>query len=112
MSLHKREARLLRDIDVVQTSIAPRPTDAQGQADWDQGSKASIREVPGGQKAANDLFDDLAAGGTAATAPTYPGKMIDLPGGGRVGLRPKSKSGEPTIDIDISGIPIKKIKFV
>jgi hypothetical protein len=44
--------------------------------------------------------------------PTYPGKIVDLPGGGRVGLRPKSKSGEPTIDIDIPGIPIKKIKFV
>jgi hypothetical protein len=38
--------------------------------------------------------------------------MVDLPGGGRVGLRPKSKSGEPTIDIDIPGIPIKRIDFV
>jgi hypothetical protein len=77
-----------------------------------KGSKASIREVPGGQKAADDLFDDLTAGGKPVTVPTYPGKMVDLPGGGRVGLRLKSKSGEPTIDVDIPGIPIKKIKFV
>ena len=77
-----------------------------------QGSKPSIREVPGGQTAADDLFDDLAAGGNPVIVPSYPGKMVDLPGGGRVGLRPKSKSGEPTIDVDIPGIPIKKIKFV
>jgi hypothetical protein len=77
-----------------------------------KGSKASIREVPGGQKAADDLFDDLTAGGKPVTVPTYPGTMVDLPGGGRVGLRPKSKSGKPTIDVDIPGIPIKKIKFV
>jgi hypothetical protein len=76
------------------------------------GSRPSIREVPGGQPAADDLFDDLTAGGTPANVPTYPGTMYDLPGGGRVGLRPASKSGPPTIDVDIPGIPIKKIKFV
>jgi hypothetical protein len=37
--------------------------------------------------------------------------MVDLPGGGRVGLRPVSKSGPPTIDVDILGIPIEKVKF-
>jgi hypothetical protein len=77
-----------------------------------KGSKASIREVPGGQEAAEDLFDELTAGGKPVTVPAYPGKMVDLAGGGRAGLRAKSKSGEPTIDVDIPGIPIKKIKFV
>ncbi len=77
-----------------------------------KGSKASNRQVSGGQKAADDWFDDLTVGGTSAIVPTYPGKMMDVPGGGRVGLRPKSKSGEPTIDVDIPGIPIKKIKFL
>jgi hypothetical protein len=77
-----------------------------------KGNKSSIREVPGGERAANDLFDDLTTGGQLVTIPTYPGTMFDLPGGGRVGLRPKSKSGEPTIDVDIPGVPIKKIKFV
>jgi hypothetical protein len=37
--------------------------------------------------------------------------MIDLPSGGRVGLR-QSTGGVPTIDVDIPGVPIKKIKFV
>lgn len=84
----------------------------QGKPIGTKGSKASIREVPGGQKAADDLFDELTVGGKPVVVPTYPGKMVDLPGGGRVGLRPKSKSGEPTIDVDIPGIPIKKLKFV
>ena len=77
-----------------------------------EGSKASIREVSGGQKAADDLFEELTAGGQAVTVPTYPGKIVNLPAGGRVGLRVASTSGEPTIDVDIPGIPIKKIKFV
>ena len=84
----------------------------QGRPIGAKGSKASIREVPGGQKAADDLFNDLTVGGKPVVMPTYPGKLVDLPGGGRVGLRPKSKSGEPTIDVDIPGIPIKKLKFV
>jgi hypothetical protein len=93
----------------------PSPKDLltpKGQPIGTAGSKLSIREVPGGKKAADDLFDDLTDGATPAKVPSYPGKMFDLPGGGRVGLRPKSKSGEPTIDVDIPGIPIKKIKFV
>jgi hypothetical protein len=77
-----------------------------------RGSKDSIREVPGGQKAADEMFDELTASGKPVALPSYPGKMVDLPGGGRVGLRPKSRSGEPTIDVDIPYIPIKKIKFV
>jgi hypothetical protein len=77
-----------------------------------KGSKASIREVPGGQRAADDLFDDLTVGGIPVAVPTYPGKMVDLPSGGRVGQRSQSKSSAPTIDVDIPGIPIKKIKFI
>jgi hypothetical protein len=97
------------------SSTPPSPKDLltpQGKPIGTRGSKASIREVPGGRKAADDLFDALTVGGKAVAAPAYPGKMVDLPGRGRVGLRPKSKSGEPTIDVDIPGIPIKKIKFV
>jgi hypothetical protein len=96
-------------------SATPSPQDLlmpNGQPIGTRGSKASIREVPGGQKAADDFFDDLTVGGKPVVVPSYPGKMVDLPGGGRVGLRSKSKSGEPTIDVDIPGIPIKKIKFV
>jgi len=83
----------------------------KGQPIGTPGSKPSIREMRGGKKAADDLFDDLTDGAKLAKVPSYPGKMFDLPSG-RVGLRPKSKSGAPTIDVDIPGIPIKKIKFV
>jgi hypothetical protein len=83
-----------------------------GQPIGTAGSKAAIREVPGGQQEAEDLFNNLTVGGSPVSAPTYPGRMIDLPGGGRVGIRLMSKSGPPTMDVDIPGIPIKKIKFV
>lgn len=97
------------------SSIPPSPQDLlmpRGQPIGTAGSQPSIREVPGGQKAADDMFDDLTSGGIPAIMPTYPGKMVDLPSGGRVGLRPKSRSGVPTIDVDIPGIPIKKLKFL
>ena len=96
------------------SSTPPSPQDLlmpQGKPIGTKGNKGSIREVPGGQTAADDLFDDLTVGGKPVIVPAYPGKMVDLPSGGRVGLRPKSKSGEPTIDVDIPGNPIKKIKF-
>ena len=96
-------------------STPPSPKDLltpKGKPIGTKGSKSSIREVPGGQKAAEDFFDALTAGGKPVAVPSYPGKQVDLPGGGRVGLRPKSKSGEPTIDVDIPGVPIKKIKFL
>jgi len=93
----------------------PSPKDLlmpQGKPLGTKGRKASIREVPGGPQAADDFFKELTVGGKPVVVPTYPGKMVDLPAGGRVGLRPKSKSGVPTIDVDIPGIPVKKIKFV
>jgi len=65
----------------------------------------------GGKPAADKMFDDLKQGGTQNTPAGYPGQGYDLLGGGWVGLRPTSKSGEPTIDVNIPGIPIRKIKF-
>jgi hypothetical protein len=61
---------------------------------------------------AQKLFDDLTAGGTDVTPPGYPGILRRLAGGGHVGLRPASKSGPPTIDIDIPGVAIDKVKFI
>jgi len=75
------------------------------------GAGRKVRTVPGGKQAADEMFDDLKSGGTANTPQKYPGQGYDLPGGGWVGLRPTSKSGEPTIDIQVPGIPIRKIKF-
>jgi len=75
------------------------------------GSSPAIRELPGGAKAAQDMFDELAKGAKDITPPGYPGKLVEVPEGGVVGIRPSSKSGPPTIDVNVPGIPIKKIKF-
>ncbi|HEX4142880.1 MAG TPA: hypothetical protein VHY91_04960 [Pirellulales bacterium] len=58
------------------------------------------------------MFNDLTKGGTLVARPTHPGQLFRLPGGGMVGMRPISKSGPPTIDVNIPGIPIRKIKFI
>ncbi len=76
------------------------------------GPGRQVQEVAGGQKEADDLFEDLTKSGILNTPSGYPGKGCALPGGGWVGLRPKSKSGPPTIDVNIPGLPIRKIKFV
>lgn len=75
-------------------------------------NRPNIREVTGGQKAADELFNNLGTGGTANTPAGYPGIGVDVAGGGWAGLRPVSKSGPPTIDLNIPSIPIKKIKFI
>ena len=81
-------------------------------------ASARLREVTGGVAEAERLFRELTQGGKDITPRTYPGVLIELPGGrGAVGYRPASKSGAPTIDVnavDASGqpIPIEKIKFV
>lgn len=43
--------------------------------------------------------------------PGYPGTMVELPNGGTVGLRPKSKSGGPAIDVNIPNVPYDKTHF-
>jgi len=70
-----------------------------------------VREVAGGQQEADELFNILTQGGKPNTPMGYPGLASDLPGGGWIGIRPVSKSGPPTIDLNIPGIPIRKIKF-
>jgi hypothetical protein len=76
------------------------------------GAGRQVWEVPGGSREAEELFANLSQGCTVNTPPGYPGKGCQLPGGGWVGLRPKSRSGVPTIDVNIPGMPIRKIKFV
>lgn len=79
---------------------------------------ARLREVTGGQTAAESVFQELSRGGKDITPVGYPGTLIELPNGrGIIGYRPASKSGPATIDVkvvDTTGqpIPIKKIKFV
>ena len=75
------------------------------------GSSADIRELPGGKQAAEEMFDRLTKGGFDITPPRYPGKRIRLPNGDTIGYRSKSTSGPPTIDVDIAGVGIEKLKF-
>jgi hypothetical protein len=81
-------------------------------------ARARLREVPGGLRAAEQLFNELSQGGTDVTPPAYRGTLIELPDGRRViGFRPSSRGGPPTIDVNAvdsngNAIPIEKIKFV
>ena len=75
------------------------------------GKSPEIRVQNGGDKAARDLYDQLSKGGTPESPPNYPGFGTRLPNGDWVGYRPTSRSGTPTIDLDIDGIDFNKIHF-
>jgi hypothetical protein len=81
-------------------------------------ASARLRELRGGLLAAEQLFKELTQGGKDVTPTSYHGTLIELPGGcGWIGLRPASRGGPPTIDVnavDSVGnlIPIDKIKFM
>ncbi|MEO8714657.1 MAG: hypothetical protein ABI369_06565 [Acetobacteraceae bacterium] len=69
------------------------------------------RNLPGGAKAAEELFEKLSKGGTPSKSRYDHGIGVDLPGGGFVGYRPKSTSGSPAIDVNIPGLGTKKLHF-
>jgi hypothetical protein len=48
----------------------------------------------------DELFAQISQGGSPVDS-TYPGEVVKLPDGTRVGLRPSSTSGGPTIDVNI-----------
>jgi len=77
--------------------------------------RSDVREINGSTLAeAKVLFDKLTVAGTAIAAPRYAGTMIRLPTGGTIGLRTiagRSPRTLATIDIDIPGCPIRKVKF-
>lgn len=76
----------------------------------DAGSDPGIREASGGLEGAKELFDYLSAG-AIIQRPKTGTTVADLPGGGYVTFRPSSDSGSPAVDINISGIPIRRIHF-
>lgn len=75
------------------------------------GSSEAIRELPGGQQAAEELFKRLSEHGTDITPPGHTGQLVQLLGGGYVGYRPRTRSGPPTIDVNIPGLRTRKLKF-
>jgi len=73
--------------------------------------RSKVRRVYGGQKEAEELFEKLAELGHDARIETYPGKRVELPGCGYAGYREESKSGEPTVDVDVNIEVIGYVKF-
>lgn len=45
------------------------------------------------------LFGRITAGGRPIQGTKYPGRMMEMPDGAKIGIRPTSRSGGPTIDI-------------
>jgi hypothetical protein len=91
-----------------------------GKLIGEAGSSKDIREVPGGADEALDLYEDIvdAAGGSTLVPtanPDSPVMVDDLEGGiGRIKVNtvPDGRSGDATIEVDIPGIGIRKIKFI
>ena len=83
-----------------------------GKLIGERGDNSGIRILPGGVKDAEDLALELGKGGKDITPTGHSGILIELPnGGGIVGFRPGSKSGPPTVDVNIPDIGIREIKF-
>ena len=69
-----------------------------GQLVGEAGTSKAIRVLPGGEQAAEKLFDRLTKGGTDITPPDFKGKIVRLPNGNQISYRPTSKSELPTIE--------------
>lgn len=76
------------------------------------GAGNGVMEVSGDAGDAQSYYDEVSQYGTDVTPQNYPGQMTELPGGGRIGFRPASKSGPPTLDFNVPDIPWRKIKFL
>ncbi len=78
----------------------------------DPGRGRDVRVVQGGLQAAEQLMDELEALGEPTHKEDYDGRMVQLGEEGTVGLRHRSKSGEPTLDVQVQCVPeIRKAKF-
>ena len=75
-----------------------------------------MRALRGTVEEARDLFQALCRGGQTLEVPTYPGTLVELPGGGRVGFRTFSSKSpdrtQATLDVNVPGLEeIAKLKF-
>jgi len=98
--------------------VAPSATDGERPADilmpggrliGRRGPRTAVRHLHGGEAEAEVLFSRLSKGGIDRTPPDHPGRLVQMPDGGMVGYRPRSRSGPPTIDINMPGISIRKL---
>jgi hypothetical protein len=76
------------------------------------GQSSGVRELTGGKEDAERIFESLTKGGKDVTQSNHVGRVVELPEGGHIGYRPFSRSGEPTIDVNLPGESIREIKFV
>ncbi len=95
----------------------------EGKHVGDPGGRFGHWEWQGGQAAAERTFEALRQTARPFTPTSkhpvgrakelYQGTMYEFPSGGTIGLRRDSKSGHPTIDIEVPGLEdIKKLKFL
>jgi hypothetical protein len=74
------------------------------------GGDETIRNVPGGQQSAREMFDRLSSGGVSYRG-AYPGTAVEFPDGGFVGIR-DADTEHPTIDVNLPGVPdVTKLHF-
>jgi hypothetical protein len=72
-----------------------------------------VRVVQGSLETAQEFFDKFRELGEPVNEARFSGELLALGDEGRVGLRRRSKSGEPTITVGLECVPeIRKIKFV
>ncbi len=84
-----------------------------------RGTGAGIRRLTGTAFDAQQFFANIIrtrGGGRLLVDPTYKGIMVELKGGGSVGLRIEatksaSRSTAATIDVNVPGSAVKKLKF-
>jgi hypothetical protein len=76
------------------------------------GASPRVRVLPGGIRDAQNLFDYLRVGGTVETRGLRV-TVVRLPGrAGHVTFRPTSTSGSPAVDVNVPGIPFRRIHFL
>jgi hypothetical protein len=72
----------------------------------------SVRDMEGGEQAANALFARLTAGAKDVTPKDFPGKICERPDGGTIAyLLPVAGGTPPTIVIKARDIPIRQLQF-
>ena len=75
-----------------------------------EGGDEKIRNVAGGQERAREIYEQLAAGGVTHQG-NYPGRAVELPNGGFIGIRGEDTE-TPTIDVNLPTVPqVRKLHF-
>jgi len=72
----------------------------------------SVRDMEGGEQAANALFRRLTAGAKDVTPKDFPGKVFERPDGATIAyLLPVAGATQPTIVVKARNIPVRQLQF-